>query len=234
MPDINDFTASIFNLLKDDGIVTLEFPHLLNLIKFNQFDTIYHEHFSYLSLSTVKKIFEKNKLKIFKVEKLNTHGGSLRVYGCKSISNRKVSNKINIFLKEEIKFGLTNLKTYMNFKKKVESVKKNLLKTLNKIKSENKKIFAYGAAAKGNTLLNYCRIKKDTVEAIVDLSKSKQNKYMPTSLIPIYHPNYLKKRKVDYLLILPWNIEKEIINQNKKLKKKGTKFIIPIPNVKIK
>ena len=233
VPDINDFTSSIEMILKDDGIITLEFPHLLNLIKFTQFDTIYHEHFSYLSLNVVNKIFKKNKLKIFNVEKLSTHGGSLRVYGCKGNYPKKIYNNVNKILKEEINFGLQNLKTFNQFKLKVKNIKKELNEFLKKINFQKKRVVAYGAAAKGNTLLNYCGIKKNLIEAVVDISPSKQNKFMPTSHIPIYGLDYLKNKKIDYLLILPWNLKKEIIAQNIFLKSKGVKFIIPIPNVQI-
>lgn len=233
VPDINDFASSLEILLKDDGIITLEFPHLLNLLKFNQFDTIYHEHFSYLSLSVVIKIFERNNLKIFDVEELSTHGGSIRIFGCKINSKRTVSNRVKLLLKKEFSFNLESIEIYENFKFKVEKIKSKLNSILGGIKLKNKKIFAYGAAAKGNTLLNYCGIKSDIIDAVVDLAPSKQNKYMPTSLIPICHPDYLKYNKVDYLLILPWNLRDEIIEQNNFLKKKGTKFIVPIPDVKI-
>ena len=233
VPDINDFTSSLDILLKDEGIITLEFPHLLNLLRFNQFDTIYHEHFSYLSLSVAKKIFEKNNLKIFDVEELTTHGGSIRIFGCKINSKRVVSKNVEILLKKELIFNLESIKIYENFKFKVENIKNKLKSILRKIKLDNKKIFAYGAAAKGSTLLNYCGIKGNIIDAVVDLAPLKQNKYMPTSLIPIRHPDYLKHNKVDYLLILPWNLRDEIIEQNNFLKKRGTKFIVPIPDVKI-
>jgi hypothetical protein len=233
VPDINDFTSSLEILLKDEGVVTLEFPHLLNLLKFNQFDTIYHEHFSYLSLSVAKKVFAQNKLKIFDVEELNTHGGSIRIYGCKINSKREVSNNVKILEKKEFSYNLESIEIYENFKFKVENIKNKLNLILRDIKLNNKKIFAYGAAAKGNTLLNYCGIKSNIIEAVIDLAPSKQNKYMPTSLIPISHPDCLKNNKIDYLLILPWNLKDEIIKQNNFLKKNGTKFIIPIPNVEI-
>ncbi len=233
VPDINDFTSSLEILLKDDGIITLEFPHLLNLLKFNQFDTIYHEHFSYLSFNVVKKIFEKNNLKIFNVEELNTHGGSIRVFGCKKNTNRSVSDNVTKLLNKEANFNLETLEIYTSFKSKVENIKMKLNSVLKKIRAEKKNIFAYGAAAKGNTLLNYCGIKSDTIEAVIDLSPSKQNKYMPTSLIPIFSPTHLKNKKVDYLLILPWNLKDEIIRQNEFLRVNGTKFIIPIPNVEV-
>jgi hypothetical protein len=233
VPDINNFTSSLELLLKDDGIVTLEFPHLLNLIKLTQFDTIYHEHFSYLSLHTVKKIFNKHKLKIFKVEEINTHGGSLRVYGCKNNLLKKIDSKINDILKKEKYLGLQNINTYHKFKNRVQKINNKLTKLLKDIKKSGKKTIAYGAAAKGNTLLNYCGIKKELIEAVIDISPSKQNKFMPTSHIPIYDVNFLKKNKLDYLLILPWNLKKEILNQNKFLKLRGVKFIIPIPDVKI-
>ena len=233
VPDINDFTKSIEVLLKDEGVVTLEFPHLQNLIKYNQFDTIYHEHFSYLSLNTVQRIFEKNNLKIFKVEELNTHGGSLRIYGCKKKSKRTISSSVIKLSQKEIRFGLEKKETYIKFRKKVDKIKNNLLLLLKKIKKKNKVVVAYGAAAKGNTLLNFCSIKSNLVSAVIDIAPSKQNKYMPSSHIPIYHPDYLKSKKIDFLLILPWNIKDEIMRQNKFLIKSGTKIIIPIPDVKI-
>lgn len=233
VPDINDFTKSLELLLKDDGIITLEFPHLLNLINQKQFDTIYHEHFSYLSLTTVKRIFEKNGLKVFDVDELNTHGGSIRVYGCKRNSKRLVTDKVFKLEKTLIENRLENKNTFVNFKKSVEKIKVDLVNLLEKLKKENKNVVAYGAAAKGNTLLNFCGVKSNLVSAVVDAAESKQNKFMPTSHIPIYSPDYLKRTNVDYLLILPWNLKDEIINQNQFLIEKGVKIIIPIPEVRI-
>lgn len=233
VPDINDFTQSLELLLKDEGIITLEFPHLLNLINEIQFDTIYHEHFSYLSLTAVKRIFDKHNLKIFDVEELKTHGGSIRVYGCKKDSKRLISNNVINLENKIISYGLENKDTYNKFKKNVEKIKFDLITLLKKLKHEGKNVVGYGAAAKGNTLLNFCGINSNLVSAIVDAAESKQNKFMPTSHIPIYSPTYLNTTNIDYLLILPWNLKDEIINQNQFLIRKGTKIIVPIPEVKI-
>jgi hypothetical protein len=233
IPNINDFTKGIKNLLKDSGTVTIEFQHLLNIIKYCQFDTVYHEHFSYLSLMAVRNIFKKYELKIFKVEKIKTHGGSLRVYGCHNSKKIQIKSSVNNILIEEKKFGINKIKTYKNFNKRVLNIKIKLLTFLEKLKKKQKIVDGYGAAAKGNTLLNFCNIKKNYIRCIYDAAKSKQNKYMPGSQIPIIHPKYIYKQIPDYLLILPWNIKKEIINNFKILRKNKMKFIIPIPKIKI-
>ena len=233
VPDINDFTKAIEILLKEEGVLTLEFPHLLNLIKFNQFDTIYHEHFSYFSLLTVERIFEANGLKVFDVEELNTHGGSIRVYGCKKNSKRKKTNRYEKIRQKTINSDLENIVTYSNFNHKAEEIKKKLVKILKEIKINKKIVVGYGAAAKGNTLLNYCNIKSDLVKAVVDGAESKQNTFLPTSHIPVYSPDFLIDNKVDYILILPWNLKDEILEKIKFITSKGTKVIKPIPNVQI-
>lgn len=233
VPDINDFTRGLKLLLKPKGIITLEFPHLEQLIKYNQFDTIYHEHFSYLSLYTVKKIFEKQDLKIFNVEQIKTHGGSLRIYGCHKNDKRKINNKVNFLLKKEKTSGLHEIQTYKNFQKRADKIKNELLNFLILQKNKGKKVAAYGAAAKGNTLLNYSGIKKDLISFVCDGATAKQGQFMPGSHIPIVPPKYLKKHKIDYLLILPWNISHEIKKLNSNLKKKGVKFLIAVPNLKI-
>ena len=233
VPDINDFTKGLKLLLKPKGVITLEFPHLMQLIKHKQFDTIYHEHFSYLSLFTVKKIFERVGLKIFNVEEIDTHGGSLRIYGCHKNNKRKITSKVNLLLKKEKKHGMQKIQTYKNFQIKADKIKNDLLNFLIIQKNKGKKVAAYGAAAKGNTLLNYAGIKKDLISFVCDGAIAKQGQFMPGSHIPIVNPNFLKKNKIDYLLILPWNISNEIKEQNSKLKKYGVRFLVAVPNLKI-
>lgn len=233
VPDICDFTKGIETLLKENGTVTLEFPHLLKLIKYKQFDTVYHEHFSYLSLSVVKNIFQKNNLKIYNVEEIKTHGGSLRVYGCKKKAKFLCNRNVKKILDQEISFGLKKIDTYKRFQKKIDAVKYEFLKFLNNEKNKNKKICGYGAAAKGNTLLNYCNIKNNIIEFICDASPYKQNMKLPGSKIPIYSPYKIKEKKPDYIIILPWNLSKEIQNQLSYIKKWNGKFVTVIPKLKI-
>jgi len=233
VPDINDFTAGIKTALKKGGTVTIEFPHLLNIMKYNQFDTIYHEHYSYLSLIFIQKLFKRNGLKLYDVEELPTHGGSLRIYGCHFTDNKSVSNTVKKILNEEKKFGLEKMKTYANFNKKTKETKRKLLKILIDIKSKNKTIVAYGAAAKGNTLFNYCGISNDFIDYSVDLSPQKQNKYLPGCRIPVKHPDEIIKTKPDYIIITPWNIKDEILGQLNYTKRWGAKFILAIPEAKI-
>lgn len=234
VPEINDFVKGLKIALKEDGIVTLEFPHLLNLINENQFDTIYHEHFSYLSLYTVKKIFEKENLKIFDVEELPTHGGSLRIYVC-HLENKqiKIHKNVNTILKKEEDNKLFELSTYKEFNHKVNNIKYELLDFLLNCKKQNKKVVAYGAAAKGNTLLNYIGVKKDLINFVVDKSPHKKGKYLPGSHIPIVDEEELKKHKPDFILIFPWNIKDEIIDQLQYLKQWDTKFVVSIPKLEI-
>ena len=233
VPDINDFTAGMKILLGEDGVITLEFPHLLELIKFYQFDTVYHEHFSYLSLHSVNTIFEMHDLKIFDVEKLGTHGGSLRIYGCHSHDSRDICENVSKILREEDSFGLFEEKTYSDFQKRADQVKDDLLNFLIKAKSQGKRVIGYGAAAKGNTLLNYAGIKKDLLPVICDAASSKQNKYMPGSHIPIKNPEDIDFEKVDYVLILPWNISKEIQDQISPKLNKNTNFVTAGPQLEI-
>jgi len=213
VPDINDFTKGLKNLLKPGGTITLEFPHLMNLIEQTQFDTIYHEHFSYLSLHTVSSIFSSFGLRIWNVEKLSTHGGSLRIYGCHENDKRKTNKTIEILLEEEITCKLQTLETYLNFQSKVNKIKDEFISFLINQKRNEKKVVAYGAAAKGNTLLNYSGIKPDLISAVFDASKSKQEKYMPGSHVPIKDPKKIKDLKPDCIIILPWNISEEIKNK---------------------
>ena len=233
VPDIKDFTLGLKKILKKDGTITLEFAYILSLINENQFDTIYHEHFSYLSLTTVQTIFNKAGLKIYDVEELSTHGGSLRVYGCHSSDKRNVTKKVDKQLIKEREFGLLGLQIYSNFQLRTDKVKNDLLKFLINKKIEGKLVAAYGAAAKGNTLLNYAGVKKDLLPFVCDAAPSKQNKFLPGTHIPIYPPEYLKKRKPDFILILPWNISEEITSQLKYVRDWGGEFVKAIPELSI-
>ena len=233
VPDINDFTLGMKVCLKDNGVITLEFPHLMNLIKHNQFDTIYHEHFSYLSLHSVNAIFKSSGLKIFDVDKLNTHGGSLRVYGCHAEDSRSVNESVTNLLLEETSSRLNTIETYKNFQSRAELAKDSFLEFLLMQKKNGKKVIAYGAAAKGNTLLNFAGIKTDLIQYVVDAAEAKQNKFMPGSHIPIVSPENLNSIKFDYIVILPWNLSDEIYNLLKDRVKNGTQFVTAIPELKI-
>ena len=214
VPDINDFVEGLKLALKVNGTITMEFPHLLNIIKENQFDTIYHEHFSYLSFYTVQKIFEKQGLKIYDVQKLVTHGGSLRIFATHiDNTNINIEDSVSNIIEEEKFFGLLDIEIYEDFQKKADQVKYDLLKFLLESKKENKKVVAYGAAAKGNTLLNYAGVKNDLIEFVVDKSPYKQGKYLPSSHIPIVNEDKIKELQPDFILILPWNIKDEVTSQ---------------------
>jgi SAM-dependent methyltransferase len=233
VPDINDFVEGMHILLADDGIITMEFPHLMRLIEYNQFDTIYHEHFSYLALVSVEKIFEAHGLKLFDVEELPTHGGSLRIFAQQSTGTRPVSDRLLALRKEEAEFGLDKIETYLDFSKKVEAVKVSLLEFLIKAKKEGKKVAGYGAPAKGNTLLNYCGVGKEFIKFTVDRSPHKQDLYLPGTHIPIYAPDKIIAEKPDYLIILPWNLKNEIMEQMAQIREWGGKFVTPIPEVEV-
>ena len=233
IPEINDFTKGLKKLLKSDGIITLEFPHLLRLIEHTQFDTAYHEHFSYLSLHTVCRIFCKAGLRVWDVEELDTHGGSLRVYGCRDDSIRINSPSVSQILKEEIENGLLDISTYTNFQKFAEKIKNSLIIFLIEQKNTGKSVAAYGAAAKGNTILNYAGIGPDLLPYVCDSAPSKQGKFMPGSHIPILHPNVLKERKPDYILILPWNITNEIVDEYSYVKEWGARFVTAVPELRV-
>lgn len=213
VPDINDFTKGLKAALKPGGTTTLEFPHLLSLIEHTQFDTIYHEHFSYLSLYTVNRIFQKAGLRLWRVEKLPTHGGSLRVYGCHNEDPRENQPSLTSVLEEEVTQGLQRLETYLNFQPRADKVKNDLLAFLLEQKRAGKKVAAYGAAAKGNTLLNYAGVKPDLLPFVCDAALAKQGKFMPGSHIPILPPETLADRKPDYVLVLPWNLRSELQQQ---------------------
>lgn len=231
VPDINDFTQGLKAALKPGGTITLEFPHLMHLIRDAQFDTVYHEHFSYLSLKTVCKIFSTTGLRIWRVEQLPTHGGSLRIYGCHQEDPRKTMDEVGMILQEEIKNGLQDLNTYLSFQYRADKIKNDLLIFLIEQKRCGKKVAAYGAAAKGNTLLNYAGVKPDLIEFVCDAAQAKQGKFLPGSHIPILHPNEMLNRQFDCVLILPWNIAPEVLQQNAALKATGVRFVKAVPEL---
>ena len=232
VPDINDFTEGLKITLKEGGVINLEFPHLMRLIENNQFDTVYHEHFSYLSLSTVAEIFSSVGLRIFDVEELSTHGGSLRIYGCHADDTRPTTKAVSDLLEIEVKFGLKALNTYQSFQAKANTVKNDFLSFLIEQKRLGKSIVGYGAAAKGNTLMNYAGLKNDLIGFVCDAAPSKQDKYMPGSHLPILHPSELANRKPDWVVIFPWNIAKEVQEQEN-VAKWGGKFVVAVPKLRI-
>ena len=233
VPNIKEFTKGLKILLKKDGLINLEFPHLMRLIENNQFDTVYHEHFSYLSLTFVSRIFFETGLRLYDVEELKTHGGSLRIYGCHIDDPRPTKVSISNLLKKEEMFGLKNINTYLNFQEKANRVKNIFLEFLLKEKLEGKTIAAYGAAAKGNTLLNFAGIKNDLIGFVCDAAYSKQNKFLPGSHIPILPPTELINKKPDWVIIFPWNIADEIIIQQKEIYSWGGKFVIAVPELRV-
>jgi 2-polyprenyl-3-methyl-5-hydroxy-6-metoxy-1,4-benzoquinol methylase len=232
VPDINDFVGGMKIILKPQGVITMEFPHLMQLVENNQFDTIYHEHFSYLSFHTVKKIFEAQGLEMFDVDELPTHGGSLRIYAKhKEDSSKNISENVDALLKKEEDKGMLNLSYYNNFQQKALHIKLIFTNFLIEQKKAGKSVAAYGAAAKGNTLLNYCGIKNDLIEFVVDANPHKQNKWLPASHIPVVHEDYLKQIRPDYVIILPWNLKAEITKQLSYIKDWNAQFVIPIPEL---
>jgi SAM-dependent methyltransferase len=234
VPDINDFSNACRLLMKPNGIFTCEFPHLMNLISQHQFDTIYHEHFSYLSFGTVINIFAKNGLNVFDVEELGTHGGSLRVYAQPSdTGSHLVSNRVEDLLSREVSAGMASIAFYQGFQAHAEKVKNEFLSFLIEQKKLGKVVVGYGAAAKGNTLLNFAGVKNDLIRYVVDRSPHKQNKFMPGSRIPIVSEDQLKLNKPDYVVIFPWNISYEVKTQLSYLTKSGTKFVVAVPSLQI-
>jgi SAM-dependent methyltransferase len=233
VPDINDFTRGIKALLKPRGTVTLEFPHLLKLVEHCQFDTIYHEHFSYLSLRVVQRIFAAAGLRVFDVQLLPTHGGSLRVYGCHQEDSRFEEPSVAHVLRSEAAAGLEAREVYLSFQERTHHIKNDLLLFLLQQKRLGKKLAAYGAAAKGNTLLNFAGVRPDLLPFVCDAAPSKQGKYLPGSRIPIVSPETLKTQRLDYLLILPWNISQEIVEQNKLLEENDTQFVVAVPQLRM-
>jgi SAM-dependent methyltransferase len=233
VPDINDFTLGLKAALKPDGTITLEFPHLMRLLEHAQFDTIYHEHFSYLSLYTVERIFKSADLRIWDVEELPTHGGSLRIYACHDQDPRQNSPSVKAILTAEEQNGLQTITTYQYFQDKADTIKDDLLIFLIEQKRAGKKVAAYGAAAKGNTLLNYAGVKPDLLPFVCDAAEAKQGKFMPGSHIPILAPTALVGQRPDYLVILPWNIAAEVKQQNAHLAELGTKFVTVVPRLEV-
>jgi SAM-dependent methyltransferase len=232
VPDIDDFTRGIAALLKPDGVVTLEFPHLRRLIAGRQFDTVYHEHFSYLSLGTVARIFAAAGLRVWDVEELPTHGGSLRVYGCHAAAPRPQSPRVQALLEGEREAGLFRLDTYQGFQAAADRIKNDLLAFLIDRRRAGSRVAAYGAAAKGNTLLNYAGVKPDLVEFVCDAAAAKQGKFLPGSHIPIRPPAALRADRPDCLLVLPWNIAGEIREQLADLAAAGTEFFVAVPELR--
>ena len=234
VPDIVDFVSGMKLALKDTGVITMEFPHLLQLVEYNQFDTIYHEHFSHLSFYTVQKIFESKGLELFDVEELPTHGGSIRIFAKhKEDQSKVITSNVAKMIQKEKALGMTNLEFYDDFQKRTLKVKLDLIDFLIEKKRQGKKIAAYGAAAKGNTLLNYCGIKSDLIDFVVDANPHKQNKFLPASHIPVFSEERLWNEKPDFILILPWNLKEEIINQLDYLSSWGGQFLVPIPNLQV-
>ena len=234
VPKLNDFVEGMRILLKPQGLITMEFPHLMRLIAEKQFDTIYHEHFSYFSFINVKKVFAEWGLIIFDVEELPTHGGSLRIYARNAADNTKaVSQRVLDLLEREVDAGFTELSYYLSFGDRVKKTKRNILDFMIRAKEKNETIVGYGAPAKGNTLLNYCGISTDFIEYTVDLNPYKQGRFLPGSHIPIYSPEKIVETKPDYLLILPWNLKDEIIQQMYFVRDWGCKFLLLIPQVEV-
>ncbi len=227
VPDVNDFIEGVRICLKNNGICTFEFPDLFCLINNNEFDTIYQEHFSYLSLLFCKQLFNKHDLDIFDVEEIPTHGGSLRIFGCHK-GKREILPSVDELLKKEKQ--LNDISTYKNFYHKIINLKMDFLECLIKIKKEGKHIISYGAAAKGNTLFNYCGIKTDFIDYAVDKNPHKQNTFLPGVRIPVYSPERIKETKPDYVIITPWNLKKEISDELDYIREWGGKFIIAIPS----
>jgi SAM-dependent methyltransferase len=234
VPDINDFTLGLKAALKPSGTITLEFPHLMRLLELNQFDTVYHEHFSYLSLHAVARIFAGAGLRVYDVDELPTHGGSLRVYGCHADHAAATGQNVARILKEEKQRGLLDLQVYRNFQARAEKVKDDMLSFLLEQKQAGKKVAAYGAAAKGNTLLNFAGVRPDLLSLVCDAAPSKQQTFMPGSHIPIHPPERLTAEAPDYVVILPWNIADEVVAQNHALRAKGTKFVTCVPQLEIR
>ncbi|SFF46588.1 Methyltransferase domain-containing protein [Sunxiuqinia elliptica] len=234
VPDINDFLKGMKYFLAEGGLITMEFPHLERLIEENQFDTIYHEHFSYFSFTTVKEIFKSYGLCLFDVQQLKTHGGSIRIHAChQGDTSKPISQAVHDLLKHEHELGMDTLAYYDHFNNKVKETKRKILEFLIKAKRENKQVVGYGAPGKGNTLLNYCGVRTDFLDYTVDINPHKQGNFLPGTHIPIHHPDKIKETKPDYVFILPWNLKDEIINYNKYIYEWGGKFVVPIPELMI-
>ncbi|MEI6311421.1 MAG: class I SAM-dependent methyltransferase [Bacteroidota bacterium] len=235
VPDINDFVKGVKIALKPNGVNTFEFPHLCKLVELNQFDTIYHEHFSYLSLTAIKSIFEKQGLEVFDVQEIPTHGGSLRIF-TKHMedTSKNIESSVAALLKKEKELGVDTLEYYSNFQAKVDQIKYDFWSFLIEQKKAGKKVIGYGAAAKGNTLLNYCGVKgNDLINFVVDASPYKQNKFLPGSRIPVLSKEHIEQYKPDFIIIFPWNLKTEIATQLDYTKSWGAKFVVFVPNTKV-
>ncbi|MBK7894892.1 MAG: class I SAM-dependent methyltransferase [Candidatus Promineifilaceae bacterium] len=234
VPDLNDFVAGLKILLKPEGVITIEFPHLMRLMEENQFDTIYHEHFSYFSLITSEKIFAGHGMTIFDVEELPTHGGSLRIYARHADDDSKpLSDRLIALRERELEAGFTEMSSYADFAEQVKETKRKLLAFLIQAKREGKTVVGYGAPGKGNTLLNYCGIRTDFLDFTVDRNPYKQGKFLPGTRIPIFHPDRIAEIQPDYVFILPWNFKDEIIEQMSFIREWGGQFVVPIPEVQV-
>lgn len=233
VPDLNDFVAGVAIALKSDGIATFEFPHLVRLMQENQFDTIYHEHFSYFSFLTVEKIFASHGLQLFDVDELTTHGGSLRIYAQHIGAGQPVAQRVESLREREIALGLDDVNRYSAFAEQIRETKRALLTFLIDAKRKGKVIAGYGAPAKGNTLLNYCGIRQDFIDYTVDLSPHKQGTLLPGTRIPVFAPERIALTKPDYVLILPWNLRDEIMSQMAHIRTWGAKFVVPIPRIEV-
>ena len=233
VPDINDFTRGLRAALKPHGVVTLEFPHVMRLLEFVQFDTVYHEHYSYLSLYTVSRVFEAASLRVWDVEELPTHGGSLRVYGCHATDVRETTSAVRSILAEEATRGMQRLDAYVGFQGRADRIKDDVLRFLLDAKLRGASVAAYGAAAKGNTLLNYAGARGDLLPYVVDAAAAKQGKFLPGSHIPILAPDVIVEQRPDYVLILPWNLKDEVRQQLAPLAALGTKFVTAVPRLEI-
>jgi 2-polyprenyl-3-methyl-5-hydroxy-6-metoxy-1,4-benzoquinol methylase len=234
VPDLNDFVSGLRILLKPTGVITIEFPHLMRLVDHNQFDTIYHEHFSYFSFTTVERIFAAHGLTLFDVEKLATHGGSLRIYAChRDDTSKEVSDRVTELRLREQEAGICDLAYYAAFGEHVKEIKRNLLELLIQAKRAGQSIAGYGAPGKGNTLLNYCGIRTDLLDFTVDRNPYKQGKYLPGTHIPIFAPEMILEKRPDFVLILPWNLRDEIMQQVNYIHEWGGRFIVPIPQVQV-
>jgi SAM-dependent methyltransferase len=234
VPELNDFVGGLRLLLKPRGVITMEFPHLLRLIEEHEFDTIYHEHFSYFSFTAAQQVFEAHGLRLFDVEELPTHGGSLRIYACHAgdDSHRSGPRVGDLALREQA-FGLGRMETYLAFGERVKQTKRKLLEFLIGVKEQGKIVVGYGAPAKGNTLLNYCGIRTDFIECTFDRNPHKQGRYLPGTRIPIHHPDRLAAMRPDYVLILPWNLRDEIVGQLACIREWGGRFVTPIPEARV-
>ena len=234
VPDLNDFVAGMKLALKPQGIITMEFPHLLRLVEENQFDTIYHEHFSYFSFFTVEQVFAAHGLTLFDVDELPTHGGSLRIYGRHTQdAGKPVTARVADLRSRELAAGVNRFDYYTSFSEKVKETKRKVLDFLIHARREGKTIVGYGAPGKGNTLLNYCGIRTDFIDYTVDRNPYKQGKYTPGTHIPILHPDRIRETRPDYLFLLPWNLKDEIIQQMAYIREWGGRFVVPIPEVRV-